>query len=267
MKLTIIGVGKMGEALARGLLRAGLVAAGDVTLCDVAEAHLRRVANALGAHACPDNAAAVREADLVILAVKPKDVAAVCAEIGPALPADAAVLSIAAGIPLEKITEALGHEPALARAMPNTPALVNAGAFGLSFNARAGDAVRRMVRDLLAPLGVVEEMPEALLDAVTGLSGSGPAYVALFIEALADGGVLAGLPRAQALRLAAQTVYGTAKMILETGDHPAVVKDAVSSPGGTTIAGIAALEAAGFRAAAIAAVSAATARSKELAKG
>jgi pyrroline-5-carboxylate reductase len=266
MKLTIIGAGKMGEALTRGWLRAGLVTADDLTLCDVATAHLQRVAAALGARAAAGNAEAARGADLVVLAVKPKDVPAVCTEIGPALGAETAVLSIAAGVPLAKIATALGCEPALARTMPNTPCLVGAGAFGLSFNDRAGAAVRQMVRDLLTPLGVVEEVPEALLDAVTGLSGSGTAYVALFIEALADGGVLAGLPRATALRLAAQTVYGAAKMILETGEHPAAVKDAVASPGGTTIAAIAALEAGGFRAAAINAVRVATERSKELGK-
>jgi pyrroline-5-carboxylate reductase len=150
--------------------------------------------------------------------------------------------------------------------MPNTPCLVGAGAIAVSFAHGASTEARQTVLELLGATGVVEEMPERLLDAVTGLSGSGPAYVAVFIEALADGGVLMGLPRAQAQELAIQTVLGTAQLIQATKQHPAQVKDAVSSPGGTTIAGVAALEDAGFRAAAIAAVKAATVRSRELSR-
>jgi len=268
MKLTLIGAGKMGEALARGMLRAGVLAPTELTLCDIATDRVQALATALGASAAPTNTAAVDQAELTILAVKPKDVAAVCREIAPRLSPRATVLSIAAGITLTQLTGALGRDDlGVARAMPNTPCLVNAGAIGVSFTTNTSPAARHTVRELLAPLGLVEELPESLLDAVTGLSGSGPAYVAVLIEALADGGVLMGLPRLQAQRLAAQTVYGTAKLVLETDQSPAAVKDAVASPGGTTIAGLAALEAAGFRHAAISAVQAATARSRTLSEG
>lgn len=265
MNVTIIGAGKMGEALARGILQAGLLRAADLTFADVAAAQAQALADELGATAVTENTAGVRGATLVLLAVKPTVIAQVCREISPALPAGAVVLSIAAGITLRQLAGALGREDiVLARAMPNTPCLVGAGAIAVSFHGAAPADARAVVARLLASTGLVLEMPESQLDAVTGLSGSGPAYIALLIEALADGGVLMGLPRAQAAQLAAQTVLGTAKMILESGLHPAQVKDMVSSPGGTTIAGIAALENAGFRAAAIAAVKAATLRSKEL---
>jgi len=175
------------------------------------------------------------------------------------------VLSIAAGITLRQLAAALARtDLILARAMPNTPCLVGAGAIGLSLAAGAPAEAAQTVCRLLSAVGLVESVLEAQLDAVTGLSGSGPAYIAVLIEALADGGVLAGLPRPQAERLAAQTVLGTARLILETGQHPAQVKDAVASPGGTTIAGVAALEAGGLRHALIAAVRAAAARAREL---
>lgn len=263
MKLTIIGAGKMGEALAHGIVQAGLVTPRHLTFADVAAVRVQALAAALGANAATDNAAAVREAFMVILAVKPKDIRAVCREISPALPPQAIVLSIAAGITLQTLSVSLERQDLfLARAMPNTPCLVGAGAIGLCFAPGAPAEVRQTVSQLLAPTGLVEEMSESLLDAVTGLSGSGPAYIAILIEALADGGVLMGLPRAQAQQLAAQTALGTAKLILETGQHPAQVKDAVSSPGGTTIAGVEALEAGGFRATIMAAVKAATMRSR-----
>lgn len=268
MNVTIIGAGKMGEALARGILQAGLISPNELILSDVSTKQLQALADELRANAATDNATAVCGASLVILAIKPNIITQVCEDIAPSLPAGAIVLSIAAGIPLRQLAGALTRKDiVIARAMPNTPCLVGEGAIGLCFSDSAPAAARAAVTELLTPTGLVLQMPEALLDAVTGLSGSGPAFVALFIEALADGGVLMGLPRAQAAQLAAQTVFGTAKMILETGSHPAQVKDMVSSPGGTTIAGIAALEQAGFRSAAITAVQAATLRSKELSKG
>ncbi|HEY3378592.1 MAG TPA: pyrroline-5-carboxylate reductase [Armatimonadota bacterium] len=265
MKLTIIGAGKMGEALGLGIVQAGLLAPQDLTFADVAQERVQALAAQAGAVAAQDNVMAVREASVVILAVKPKDVPAVCREIAPALPAHATVLSIAAGVTLRTMSDALAREDVvLARAMPNTPCLVGQGAIGLSFAPGAPAEARALVSRLLHPTGLVEEMPESLLDAVTGLSGSGPAFVALFIEALSDGGVLMGLPRAQALQLAAQTVLGTAQLLLQTGQHPAQIKDAVSSPGGTTIAGVEQLEQGAFRATTIAAVKAATLRSRAL---
>ncbi len=265
MNVTIIGSGKMGEALARGILQAGFVRPAELIVTDVIPSQAQTLAAALGATSLNDNLAAVTNAALVIIAVKPKDVGKLCREIGASLPANSTVVSIAAGITLEQLTASLGRDDvSLVRVMPNTPCLVGAGAIGVSFAHGVPDEVRGNVTNLLSTTGVVEELPESMLDAVTGLSGSGPAYVALFIEALADGGVLMGLPRAQAQRLATQTLLGTAKLLAETHQHPAQVKDAVSSPGGTTIAGVAALEEGGFRAAVIAAVKAATQRSKAL---
>jgi len=171
----------------------------------------------------------------------------------------------AAGVTLRQVRIALGRDDTpIARAMPNTPCLVGAGATGLTVEPNMPAEMRDMLIRLLASVGIVEEVPESLQDAVTGLSGSGPAYIAVLIEAMADGGVLMGLPRAQALRLAIQTVRGAAVLLQETGRHPAEVKDAVSSPGGTTIAGLAALEAAGFRHATITAIQAGAARAREL---
>jgi pyrroline-5-carboxylate reductase len=266
MSIAIIGGGRMGEALAQGLVRAALVTADALAISDVVAERVASLSQTLGVRGTTDNRDAVQGADCVILAVKPAEIGPVCRHLAPVLAPGTLVVSIAAGIPLVQIAAALARtDLALARAMPNTPCLVRQGAIGVSFAAEVSAADRARVRTLLSALGVVEEVSESLLDAVTGLSGSGPAYVALFIEALADGGVLAGLPRAQALRLAAETVRGTAALLLETGQHPAQLKDAVASPGGTTIAGLAALEAGGFRHAAIAAVTAATARAKALA--
>lgn len=269
MKLTILGSGKMGEALARGILNAGLISPRELTLADINSSRLASLSAELGTAGTGDNVEAAQSADVVILAVKPNLVESVCKEIAGALPECAVLLSIAAGVTLESISRALSRSDLfLVRAMPNTPCLVGAGTIGISFRENTPASVpadkRRLIIDLLSPLGIVEEFPEAQLNAVTGLSGSGPAYVALMIEALADGGVLMGLPRDVALKFAAQTVFGTAKMVLETKQHPVEIKEAVSSPGGTTIAGIMALEEGGFRAAVIDAVRRAAARAKEL---
>jgi len=265
MRLAIIGAGNMGEALARGIIGAGLVAPGNLTLTDVVTERVQALAEALGATAGAGNRQAVADASLVILLVKPPQVADVCREIGPVLPAGCPLLVIAAGVTLRQVRIALGRDDTpIARAMPNTPCLVGAGATGLTVEPNMPAEMRDMLIRLLASVGIVEEVPESLQDAVTGLSGSGPAYIAVLIEAMADGGVLMGLPRAQALRLAIQTVRGAAVLLQETGRHPAEVKDAVSSPGGTTIAGLAALEAAGFRHATITAIQAGAARAREL---
>lgn len=266
--ISIIGAGKMGEALARGILQAGLLPPASLVLSDPLSDRVAGLAAELGAVIAPDNRTAVRDAEVVILAVKPPVVPVVCGDITPVLRPGTIVLSIAAGVPLAALQDALGREDLLpVRAMPNTPCLVRAGAIAVSYTARAGAAARTTVGQLLAPLGLVEEVPETLLDAITGLSGSGPAYIAVLMEALADGGVHVGLPRALAQRFAAQTVYGTARLLLETGMHPAEIKDAVTSPGGTTIAGLAALEDHRFRHALMEAVIAATARARAAGKG
>lgn len=267
MKLAIIGAGNMGEALARGIIRAGLMAPRELVLTDVAAERVRSLADELGAVAETVNTVAMQDVSLVVLAVKPHLVQSVCREIAPAMPAGATALSLAAGITMQQIQTALGRvDIPVVRTMPNTPALVGMGAFGLSFGAGVTPEMRDTIIRLLSAIGIVEEVPEHLLDAITGLSGSGPAYVAVFIEALVDGGVLMGLPRAQAMRLAMQMVKGTAALLQETGQHPAQLKDLVSTPAGTTIAALEALEGAGFRHAVMSAVRAATERAHELSK-
>jgi pyrroline-5-carboxylate reductase len=185
-------------------------------------------------------------------------------EIAPHVTSKSIVVSIAAGVTLSQLAQALGEKQRLIRVMPNTPCLVQQGASAFARGGSASPADARLVSELLSTVGVATEVPESLLDAVTGLSGSGPAYVFQIIEALSDGGVAAGLPRQIATQFAAQTVLGAAKMVLETGEHPGALKDAVASPGGTTIAGLLELERGGLRAALMNAVVSATQRSKQL---
>jgi pyrroline-5-carboxylate reductase len=206
------------------------------------------------------------DCQVLVLAVKPQQADAVAAELKDAVTADHLVISIMAGITLDRLASLLPNATRLVRVMPNTPALIGCGASGYALGFGASQADADFVDGLLSTVGLAVRLPEHLLDAVTGLSGSGPAYVFQIIEALSDGGVRTGLPRDVATRLAAQTLLGAARMVLETGQHPAALKDAVTSPGGTTIAGLAAMEAGGVRAALIEAVTAATQRSKELGK-
>jgi pyrroline-5-carboxylate reductase len=201
----------------------------------------------------------------LILAVKPQNMAVLLAEIRPSAAARHLIISIAAGVTLSQLADGVGADRRLIRVMPNTPCLVGASAAGYAAAPTATAADCRLVDRLMSSVGKAFALPEKLLDAVTGHSGSGPAYVFLMIEALSDGGVLVGLPRDVATQLAAQTVFGAARMLLETNQHPGVLKDQVASPGGTTIAGLHALEKAGFRAALMDAVQAATERATELA--
>lgn len=251
----------MGGALVRGWLAAGCLRAEQLHVVEPDPA--RRAAAPAGAEVLAEPGDLAGRCDMLWIAVKPKDVAAaVTAALGQS-PARPLLVSIAAGITIAKLQSVAPACPVI-RVMPNTPALVGAGA---SVFAR-GDAVTadqaETVRRMLAAVGTVAEVPESLLAAVTGLSGSGPAYGFVMIEALADGGVRCGLPRTVAVQLAAQTLAGAARMVLETGDHPAALKDQVASPAGTTIAGLAALEAGGLRSALIEAVTAATRRAEEL---
>lgn len=266
-RIGFLGAGAMGQALAGGLLAAG-VPRDHVQLADPDAARLEAVKRTLGVVITADNAAVVGSSDVVVVAVKPGLVARVLGDVGAAL-GDASTrplwVSIAAGVSLAKLASALPAGARVVRAMPNTPALVREGATGYCANAAATAADRAVAHALFESAGFAWEAPdESLLDAVTGLSGSGPAYVFVLLEALADAGVRVGLPRDAAQRLAIQTVLGAAMLARETGVHPAELKDRVTSPGGTTIAGLARLEAAGFRAALIDAVEAATKRSKEL---
>jgi pyrroline-5-carboxylate reductase len=261
-RIAMIGGGQMALALAEGFARSGLVPATSMTVFDPhAPARERLAARLPGIRFAASAAEAVAGADTVILAVKPQQAAAACH--GLALPADAVLVSIVAGLSLASLTSLAGTRRVV-RVMPNTPCLVGRG---VSVACRTADVpterFQRIVQ-LLRAVGSVHEADESLLDAVTGLSGSGPGFVAVLVEALADGGVRAGLPRPLAMALAVETLAGTAALLEQTGEHPAQIKDRVASPGGTTIAGLAVLEQRGVRGAVGDAVVAAAARAREL---
>lgn len=264
-RVAVIGGGAMGSALIQGWLEAGVLEPAQLTVCDISEERLQVAREKLGVRACRDTAAVVAAATVVLLAVKPGDVTGVLQSAFAQVEGDPPLLlSIAAGVPLAVLESGLAGVPVI-RVMPNTPAQVQAAASAFARGHHAADSHAAIAKALLGAVGLVHEVKESLLNAVTGLSGSGPAYIYVLIEALADGGVRCGLPRQVAQELAAQTVLGSAKMVLESGDHPGVLKDRVASPGGTTIAGLASLETNGFRAALIEAVTAATRRADELA--
>jgi pyrroline-5-carboxylate reductase len=257
----------MATALARGWLAAGLTSLDHLRASDpVSSARIAFEAET-GLAASGDNRAVVDTSDVVVFAVKPQSMAGLLAEIRPVVTSRQLILSIAAGITLRQLGEGLGSDRRMVRVMPNTPCLVTASAAGYAVGEAATAEDVALVERLLNAVGRAYRLPEPLLDAVTGLSGSGPAFVYVMIEALSDGGVRMGLPRDVATALAAQTVFGSAKMVLETGQHPGVLKDMVASPGGTTIAGLHALERGGLRGALMDAVEAATRRATELAKG
>jgi pyrroline-5-carboxylate reductase len=263
-RIAILGTGNMGEALTKGLLRAGKTAPDSLVCSDPRAERREEIKQRYGVQVTGDNRAAADQADVVVLAVKPQIIDVLLEEIAPAIDARKLVISIAAGVPIGAIARKLGAGVRIVRTMPNTPALVGAGATALARGPHATEADLEQALSLFEAVGVAVVVEEHHLDAVTGLSGSGPAFVFMAIEALADGGVKVGLARPVALALAAQAVMGSAKLVLETGEHPGRLKDQVTSPGGTSIAGVHALESAGFRAALIAAVEAATRRSQEL---
>ncbi|MES2997420.1 MAG: pyrroline-5-carboxylate reductase [Verrucomicrobiota bacterium] len=263
MKLGVIGCGKMGTALVAGAVRSGTIKAADVAGMDPHREARESFTKHTGAEA-HDGIGALEGCDVFLLCTKPQDVAGALKSVMEVSGESVLVISIAAGVTLTTLETAAGHATRVIRAMPNTPALVGKGAAAYCLGAKATSSDAEIAKKLLGSVGLAIEVKESLMDAVTGLSGSGPAYVYQVIEALADGGVRVGLARADALQLAAQTVFGAAAMVLETGDHPAVLKDMVTSPGGTTIAGLAELEARGLRSALIEAVAAATRRSREL---
>ena len=260
-----LGAGKMASALIRGMIRAGTTRPESVVASDPLDAARAALAAATGVAVSGSNLDVVSRSDVLVLAVKPQSMAGVMEEIRPALTDEHLVISIAAGVSIATLASALGTQRRLVRVMPNTPALVGEGASGYCLGPHARPTDEEVVRSCLEAVGQAFRVPEAQLDAVTGLSGSGPAFVYVMIEALSDGGVRVGLPRDVATALAAQTLLGAARMVLATGQHPGVLKDQVTSPGGTTIAGLHALERGGLRAALINAVEAATLRSAELA--
>jgi pyrroline-5-carboxylate reductase len=259
-----IGAGQMARALARGFVQAGLVSSDQVSACDLVSAALDQfTAEVPSARRLKSNLQVVEGAEVVFLAVKPQAMPAVLEELAGKIPAETLVISIAAGVTLAKLCGGLKTERVI-RVMPNTPCLVGQGAAAYALGGGAMAADGELAEKLLGAVGMAARVDEKLLDAVTGLSGSGPAFVYMMIEALSDGGVRVGLPRDLATALAAQTVRGAAEMVLREGEHPAVLKDRVTSPGGTTIAGLQALEDRGLRGSLIAAVEAATRRSQEL---
>jgi pyrroline-5-carboxylate reductase len=259
-----LGAGQMATALARGWLAAGLATPDRIRASDPVAQAREAFAAETKSRAGANNLEVVGVCDLLILAVKPQSLPALLAEIRPHLTSKHLIVSIAAGVTLRQLADGLGSKCRLIRVMPNTPCLVGASASGYAAGEAATEEDLKLVDRLLNAVGRAYRLSEHLLDAVTGLSGSGPAYVYVMIEALSDGGVCMGLPRDVATLLAAQTVLGSAQMVLQTQQHPAVLKDKVTSPGGTTIAGLHALERAGFRAALIDAVEAATLRAREL---
>ncbi|MFP3040883.1 pyrroline-5-carboxylate reductase [Treponema primitia] len=286
--IACIGSGNMGRALMKGA--ANIIPAGNIGFSDADTAKAEVLAKELGAKVYSSNYDAVKEADFVFLAVKPQVLGTVLEEIAPALrmrvesKSPAILVSMAAGWTIKKIqilldvgsvAKLIGPDwsevnPTLTkpvpvvRIMPNTPALISQGVIAMSASSEVPEETLAMLEKILSAAGIVDRLDENYMDAVTGLSGSGPAFVYLFIEALADGGVQAGLPRDKALRYATQTVLGAAAMVKETGKHPGELKDMVTSPGGTTIAGVAALENGAFRGTVINAVDAAYNRSKKL---
>lgn len=265
-KLTIgfLGTGKMATALARGFIRAGLVTAKQVFGSDPVPAARTAFGKETGARIVTDNLKVAELASVLVLATKPDQTAAVLREIRDRFTPRHLLISIAAGVPTARLEAALPARARVIRVMPNTPALLGASASGFALGLAATKSDGELALRLLSSVGVAVQLKESLLDAVTGLSGSGPAYVYQFIEALSDGGVASGLPRDVATKLAAQTVLGAAKMVLETGQHPGALKDMVTSPGGTTIEGLHELEKGKLRGTVMSAVRAATEKSRKL---
>ncbi|ATB26638.1 pyrroline-5-carboxylate reductase [Melittangium boletus] len=262
--IAFLGAGNMAEALIKGLLRAGTARPEALIATGRRDDRLDTLRRTYGVRTTLDNLAAVREADVVVLSVKPQALDKVLVQVAPAVDANKLFISVAAGVPISAMERRLGGGTRIIRTMPNTPSLVGAGACALSPGEHASEEDLSVASRVFQSVGTTTVVDENLLDAVTGLSGSGPAYIFLIIEALSDAGVKVGLPRYTALKLAAQTVLGSAQLLIETNAHPGQLKDQVTSPGGTAIAGLHTLEAGGLRTTLINAVEAATRRAREL---
>ena len=253
----------MGSALTLGAIKAGVFSDSDVVACDNKPPAIR----ALGENVTPGSIdEVIKAADTLLLCVKPYQIDDILSRVAelPGTADDRLVISIAAGVTIAAMQESCQGKARIVRCMPNTPSLVGEGASAFATGSSATEADSEFTEKLLSSVGLAYEVPEKLIDSVTGISGSGPAYVYTFIESLADGGVLEGVPRDKALALATQTVLGAARMIAESGDHPALLRDRVTSPGGTTITALAALEEGSFRSTTIKAVQAAAAKAREL---
>lgn len=265
-KLGFIGGGNMGGALTKGVLKAGLLEPSSILIGDISEKRLDFLAREYQVQTTESNTEVVKNCDVIILAVKPQVMAAVLEGIKDVVEDRQLLISIMAGVKLATISSVLSKEVPMIRVMPNTPALVLEGASAIACGAKATEEHKELALSIFSAVGEVVEVEEKLLDAVTGLSGSGPAYILLVIEALTDGGVMAGLPRPVASKLAIQTTLGAAKLMAETGLHSAALKDQITSPGGTTIYGLEVLESGGARGLLMQAVQTATKRSEELGK-
>lgn len=267
LRIGFLGAGKMATALARGWIEAGLVSSSGVMASDPVEGARTHFAAETGSRTTAFNPDIVQFSNVLVLAVKPNQVTQLMAEIRPHFSDKHLLISIAAGVPIARLEEGLGGDARVIRVMPNTPALIGASASAFASGKTSQPEDAQLALKLFSAVGQAFQLQESLLDAVTGLSGSGPAYVYLVIEALSDGGVASGLPRDVATRLAAQTVLGAAQMVLQTGLHPGALKDMVTSPGGTTIEGVHELEKAGVRGALMNAVRAASEKSRRLGQG
>nr|WP_026834450.1 pyrroline-5-carboxylate reductase [Eubacterium xylanophilum] len=264
MMLGFIGCGNMATAMMTGIIGKGTFSKEEIIAADKSEAATEKISNALGVKTTGDNAEVAKAADVLVIAVKPFHLEAAINEIKDHIKSDALIISIVAGQSIEKIEKMFGKSIKLVRTMPNTPALVLEGAAGVCFNSNITDAEKEVALGIFRSFGIAHEVPESMIDAVVGVSGSSPAYVFMFIEAMADAAVADGMPRALAYDFAAQSVLGSAKMVLETGKHPGELKDMVCSPAGTTIEAVQILEDKGLRSAVIEAQRACVKRSKEL---
>jgi pyrroline-5-carboxylate reductase len=264
--LGIIGSGNMATAILGGILNAGLVKPNDVTISDLNQAALDRVKADYGVNTTKDSAEVVKNSDVIIIALKPNVVELVLGQVKDYIDTNKIIVSIAAGKTIASLEGAVGSDKKVIRTMPNTPALVGEGMAGLCKNKNVTDEELVEIKGLFEAFGQAEIIPESLMDAVIGVGGSAPAQVFMFIEAMADGGVMAGMPRAQAYKFAAQSVLGSAKMVLETGRHPGDLKDMVCSPAGTSIEAVKVLEEEGLRSAVIKATVASVDKSIEMSK-
>jgi pyrroline-5-carboxylate reductase len=267
LKLAIIGGGKMGEALIGGLIHSGWAEPDEIIVAELHEERREALAKTYSIRVTGDNAEAVREASAVLLAVKPQDIDSVLDEIGSVVTAEQLIMSIAAGIPIARIEARLPADVPVVRAMPNTAALLREGAAAIAAGSHATAEHMAHADEILSTTCRIVHLPERYLDAVTGVSGTGPAYVFFLAEALIEAAVGVGLPRDVATELSVQTILGAARMLRETGRHPVELREDVTSPGGTTVAAMRVLERAGVRSAFLDAVRAATERSRELAEG
>lgn len=265
-KIGFIGCGNMGKAILGGLVASKLVPAENITVYNRSAKSVEAISQEFGSRGASSADEVAKEADVLIVGVKPNMMANILGEIRDALKPNAIIVSIAAGVTLETLEFALKDGQKVVRVMPNTPALVNAGMSSITPNKQVSEDESALIVEIFSSFGRAEIVPEYLIHSVVGVSGSAPAYVFMFIEAMADAAVLGGMPRAQAYQFAAQAVMGSAKMVLETGKHPGELKDMVCSPGGTTIEAVKVLEQKGLRAAVMDAMQSCMAKSEEMSR-